>query len=243
MGGIVGHVQVEGLPVGDGVVERLERLAGQGFRQENVVAVVFGHVLDGGHVPEFRLVAEIVGAEVAFREAGVGAGDVHEEAPVVRGGSRGAGGGPVRLAHMDGVVARVAEEADHRRRHLHVRRGGESLGAEAVDVPFRAPEDVRVQFLVHGGAVLAADGVGGLVLGHGGPVGDVAVGGVHPGHDAGPGRGRDRAGVGLGQDDALSREPFHVRGVELESPGVYFLSVGDRTLRPSVVVHEEECSK
>ena len=146
----------------------------------------------------------------------------------------------MRLAHMDGVVARVAEEADHRRRHLHVRRRGESLGAEAVDVPFRAPEDVRVQFLIHGGAVLAADGVGWLVLGHGGPVGDVTVDGVHPGHQAGAGRGRDRAGIGLREDDPLLGEPLHVRGVELAVAGIDLLAIGDGALRPAVVIDQEE---
>ena len=236
------QIQVERLAPAYRFLQGLEGLAGKGLRQEDVLPVVFDHVLHGRHVPQLGFISEVIRSQITLRQAGVRAGYVHEETHVVRRGAGGSGRCPVGFPYVDGVVARITQQAHHRGGRLDIiySLGQGAVGAESVDIPVRTTENIGLQFFVHRRSVLAAHGIGRLVARHGNPVRNVGMDGVHAGHQACARRRGYRTGIGMGKQDTLLRQPLHVGGMELAVAGIDLVAIGHRTLRPTIIVHEEK---
>ena len=243
MGGVMGHVQVERLAAAHRFLQRLERLARDGFREENVLPVILRHVLHGHIVPLFGGVAEVLGSIIRARHTVHRTRHIHHETHVVGRCTRSSGGRPVGFSHVDGVVACIAQMPHHRGGYLHA---GDTLRtgpvrAKPVDVPVRPPQRIRIRGIVLLiGKETAVHPVAGDIPQGGCPVGDTHVGGVHAGHHGRTRRRGHRAGIGAGQDYAFARQPLHVGRMEMQVAGIDFLAVRHAGIHPAVVVHQEK---
>ena len=67
VGGVMRQIQVERLAPAYRFLQGLEGLAGKGLRQEDVLPVVFDHVLHGRHVPQLGFISEVIRSQITLR--------------------------------------------------------------------------------------------------------------------------------------------------------------------------------
>ena len=277
----MGHVEVEGAVGlgGVGAVELAQGHVGEGVGEEDVVPVVAVLVEARRGELGVALVAVVRVAAVVLGPADLAPGDVDVEAEAarVRAGRRGRGGvlpvvlpraaAPMRLAHVDGVVARVLQQLWEGERvgegHLEVigvpagrvqgrlvelpvrprapRRLADALGLRARGLEAVGRPTRRVEPL----PVRAETA---LLVHAQRPVGHAVAGGVHAAHQRAT-RGRaHRAGVGVGEEHPFLGQTLHVGRAPGVAPvqarahrfAVLVIERQRRVLPPHVVDHEED---
>ena len=226
MDGIMGHVEVEGLVVLLGLVQRLDGFARQSLSGKDTCTPIIlqsgnGHQRIGLSV---ACVAVVLLAQVGGQSAGSMAGNIHFKPPVGRILSRSVDGTPMGFAAMDGVITALTEQFDEGSSYVGIVRTLHLTDTIVVPVG----QLHRIALAV------------GLLVALQRPVGHPMAGIVGSRNEAAPGSRTDVAGIRLSEHHALLGQPLHIRRLVGFVVRSLLGPEGQRGILPSHVIYHKE---